>query len=69
VEAEFGVGVGVEDVPERFAAQIVGPAVLAAFELADVVGVEGRLPLGALALSSQAGVDRLGQLLPRHRPP
>src|SRR6266511_1795119 len=59
VEAEFGVGGGLEDVAEGFASQVVGPAMIAAFEFADVIGVEGRL---TLVLGGQVGVDRVGQL-------
>src|SRR6266536_1430985 len=70
VEAEFGVGDGLEDVAEGFASHVVEPAMIAAFEFADVVGVEGCLTLIALVvLAGQVGVDRVGQLLPRHRTP
>jgi hypothetical protein len=53
---------------EGFASRVVGPAVFAAFEFADVVGVEGRLTLIALVvLAGQVRVDRVGQLLSRQR--
>lgn len=41
-EAEIGVGHGAENGAQRLAVATVRPADLAAFELADVVGVDGR---------------------------
>jgi hypothetical protein len=57
VEAEFTVGGGAEGVAERVAAELAWPAAVAAFDLADLVGVEGCL--GGIVLGD-VGVDRVG---------
>lgn len=65
VEAEGGIADRSEHGAEGFAPGVAGPAVLAPFELADVVGVNVGL---VVSLAGEVAVDSVGDLLAGHPP-